>query len=94
MLANGNNNKKLLISMFSGSHETDKMRACLNHSVRSGPEYRRAPSYFDACALWWAALTPEQRETGAVVVDAFTNRHRKGAEGIAALLPAAPKYPL
>jgi len=72
----------------------DKLAACLNHSVRAGPEYQLERNYFDACARWWGELTPEQRETGSVVIDAFTHRHRKGAEGIAASLPAAPKCPL
>jgi hypothetical protein len=77
------------------SHDaTDKMLACLNHSVRSGPEYQQERNYFDACARWWGELTPEQRETGSVAINAFTHHHRKGAEGIVAVLPAAPKCPL
>ena len=72
----------------------DKLMACLNHAVRHSPEYKHHRGYFDACARWWVELTPEQRETGLVVVGAFTHRHHKGAEGIAASLPPAPKCPL
>ena len=71
------------------------MLACLNHSVNvGGAVYLQAPNYFDACARWHAELTPDQRETVLVVIDAFTHARREAAEKIADSLPSAPKYPL
>jgi hypothetical protein len=42
----------------------DKLAACLNHRVRSGPEYQRERNYFDACARWWGELTPSNGKQG------------------------------
>jgi hypothetical protein len=71
---------------------TDKMLACLNH-VFTGSDYKMAPAYYDACARWWAQLSPEQQQTGQLVIDAHDGPQREAALGIAASLPPAPRYP-
>jgi hypothetical protein len=76
------------------SHDAaDKLMACLNHGRTQGPDYKRERNYFSACARWWNGLTPAQRETALVVIDAYTHTHRDAAERMAAELPAAPACP-
>jgi hypothetical protein len=41
------------------------------------------PDYFNACARWHAGLTPADKETVLVVIDAYTHA-RDNAESIAA----------
>jgi hypothetical protein len=75
------------------SHSTaDKLMACLNHGVNVGSAgYLQNPDYFAACARWHAELTPDQRETVLVIIDAYTHARRDAAEKMAASLPSAPK---
>ena len=71
---------------------TEKMLACLNHAF-TGADYKMAPAYYDACARWWAQLSPEQRTTGQIVIDSYAGPQREAALGIAATLPPAPRSP-
>ena len=71
----------------------DKMHACLSH-LRSESDYQAAKSYFDACVRWWDLMTADQKQLGLDVVNAYSVKHPKAAEKLAAALPAAPKYPL
>ena len=71
----------------------DKLAACLSSAVRQSPDYPTHRQYFDACARWWAELTPLQRDTVQIVQDCYAGPHRDAAESIAASLPSAPKCP-
>src|SRR5262245_42302085 len=66
----------------------DKLMACLNHGVNVGSAaYVQDPDYYSACARWHAELSPDQRDTVLVVIDAHTHARRDAAEKIAAALP-------
>ena len=65
--------------------------AALDHGVNVGRAgYQQHPDYFAVCARWHAELTPDQRDTVLVVIDAYAGPHRDAAESIAAQLPSAP----
>jgi hypothetical protein len=72
----------------------DKLKACINQYVSRDPGYALHKDYFDALARWHAKLTPLEQETVLVVIDTFTHGHKVAAEGIAAMLPPAPKCPV
>lgn len=77
------------------SHDAaDKLYACLNHGTNVGSAaYIQNPDYFAACARWHAELTPADKETVLVVIDAYTHARQDAAEKIADSLPSAPKRP-
>jgi hypothetical protein len=73
------------ISKNSGD-PADKLLARPNHGVGvASAAYMQAPNYFDACARWFAELTPLQRDTVQIVQDCYAGPHS---------LPSAPKCPL
>jgi hypothetical protein len=71
---------------------SDKLMAALN--CWSIPR-RDMPlsDYQAACHRWRNLMTPEEREHLMVVMNAYAGPRRADAEGLAALLPNAPKYP-
>ena len=72
----------------------DKLYACLNHGTNVGSAaYLTNPDYFNACARWHAELSPQEKETVLVAIDAFTHARWDAAAEIASSLPSAPKYP-
>ena len=55
----------------------DKLYAALNHGTNVGSAaYIQNPDYFAACARWHADLSPDQRETVLVVIDAYTHARK------------------
>jgi hypothetical protein len=62
---------------------------------KSGPDYVRAPFYFDACWAWYQRLSEDHRDLVTYVIDAFAYPNmRREAERLASELPPAPRCPL
>jgi hypothetical protein len=75
----------------------DKLMAALNWATgkwRRGPDYQRAPMYFDACYEWHRGLSADDLETVLTLADVMASAHKGAAESIAASLPPAPRCPL
>jgi hypothetical protein len=77
----------------------DKLLACLNWHIglsrETDPNYEAAPSYYDAAWEWYRSLSLRQQDVVSAIRAAWpTPGRRKAAERWAAVLPAAPKYPL
>jgi hypothetical protein len=53
--------------------------------------YIQNHDYFAAYARWHAELTPADKETVLVVIDAFTHARWDAAAEITSTLPSAPK---
>jgi hypothetical protein len=71
----------------------DKLQAAINHDWND-PDRAFAPSYVEACALWFGGLSRRQRNIAALAVRVFDDGSTVAAEKIAGALPPAPKFPL
>jgi hypothetical protein len=76
----------------------DKLCACMNYTIghltSKDGSYEKAPLYFDACWVWHASLTDDQRDYVLYVIDNFTAFAEEQAKLCAARLPPAPRCPL
>ena len=79
------------VTVMSGD-AADKLAACLNWA--SSSEENATQDYFDACARWFALLSPDDRDAVRTIIDVMANAHKNAAKGMAATLPPAPKCPL
>lgn len=73
-------------------HADDKLAACVNWPCTS--KDRATQDYFDACARWFAMLSPDDRDAVRTIIDVVASAHEHAAKGMAASLPPAPKRPL
>jgi hypothetical protein len=69
------------------------LQAAINHHWDDS-DRAFAPSYIEACAMWFAGLSMRQRNIAALAVGVFDDGSTAAAEKIAEALPPAPKFPL
>jgi hypothetical protein len=62
-------------------HAADKLQAAVNHNW-DDPDRAFAPSYIEACAVWFAGLSARQRNIAALAVGVFDDGSTAAAEKI------------
>jgi hypothetical protein len=71
----------------------DKLQAVLNHEWNAADRYL-PKEYLEACAGWFASLTPSNALVAQVAAHAHTGGDMVRALKAAGDLPPAPKFPL
>ena len=61
----------------------DKLAACFNWPCTS--KDRATQEYFDACARWFAMLSPDDRDAVRTIIDVVASAHEHAAIGLAAI---------
>jgi hypothetical protein len=63
-------------------------------ATTSGLPTTLGADYQEACARWYADLTPQERTTAMAAVAALDLGHEPDAAEIVSVLPPAPAFPL
>jgi hypothetical protein len=69
----------------------DKLYAAACHDLGDAADL--SADYLEACARWYADLSPQERATAAAAVAAFDLGHESEGAAIAGMLPPAPVFP-
>jgi hypothetical protein len=79
-----------MIELWNAAY--DKLYAAACHDL--GDTAGFGADYLEACARWYADLTPQERTSATAAVAAFDLGRESDRAAIARMLPPAPAFPL